>query len=307
MREIIITEEFMDMRLDRFISKVTTLSKGEIQKLLRKKYIKVNGKKQEGSYRTEKLDKVQFFLSDEVFKQDNLHSKLNTNNLNIIYEDKNIILIDKPSGILSQADGSSKEDIVSNLISYLNSKSTGIVTRLDLNTSGIVLAGKNRRALMLLNEMSKNKLIDKRYLTLVRGDFDREGKVTHYGIKDNKENKLILGNKKVDGSFEVSAEFIIKKRYKYHTLLEVRLITGKTHQIRSQLDKMGFPVVGDRKYNKSKQCGNKDDFKINRQFLHCYKLTLKYSEKYKEIVTEDKTFYSDLPKDLKNVLKELGE
>lgn len=307
MKELIINQEFMDMRLDRFISKVTVLSKGEIQKLLRKKFIKVNGKKQEGSYRTKKLDKVQFFLSDEVFKEDNLDSKVSINNLNIIYEDKNIVLINKPAGVLSQGNGSDKEDIVSMLISYLNTNSTGIVTRLDLNTSGIVLAGKNRRALMLLNEMSKNKFIDKRYLTLVHGDFNREGIITHYGIKDNKENKLILSSEKAEGSFEVSSNFKIKKKYKDYTLLEVKLITGKTHQIRSQLDTLGFPVVGDKKYNKSKQSINENNFKLNRHFLHSYKVTLKYSEKYKELIEFDKTFKCDLPRELKNVIRKLDE
>jgi len=301
MKEIIIDEEYMDMRIDRFISKVTNLSKGEVQKLLRKKIIKVNGKKKEGSYRTKNDDIVQFYLPDEVFLKNEI-IKTDFNDLDIIYEDDNLIILDKSAGVLSQGDGSKKKDIASMLVSYLNTSSTGIVTRLDLNTSGIMIGGKNRRTLMLLNEMSKKNLIDKRYLTLVKGEFDKEGKVTHYGIKDEKENKLLLFGEKKEGAFEVSAFFKIKKRYKGYTLLEVNLITGKVHQIRAQLNKLGFPVVGDRKYFID---GGNNMKGLNRQFLHCYKVTLKFEEKYKEILSEDKVFYSSIPKELDAILDKM--
>ena len=186
------------------------------------------------------------------------------------------------------------------LKSYLNTNTTGIITRLDLNTSGIVIAGKSRRSLMLLNEISKKNLIDKRYLTLVYGEFKNEGKVTLYGIKDRNQNKLILNKEKINGAFEVSAFFKIKKKYKDYTLLEVKLITGKSHQIRSQLNALGYSVLGDRKYDDNKKAGS--NITLNRQFLHCYKVTINYNEKFKDIIKEKKEFKSPLPKDLEKVI-----
>ena len=300
MKEIIINDEYKDMRLDRFVTKVTNLSKVEIQKLLRKKNIKVNGKKEQGSYRTKKLDKIQFYINEEHFKIEKKVKAVNTNKLDIIYEDENIIIVNKPAAILSQGNGSNKADVVSMLKSYLNTNTTGIITRLDLNTSGIVIAGKNRRSLMLLNEISKKNLIDKRYLTLVYGEFKNEGKITLYGIKDRKQNKLILNKEKINGAFEVSAFFKIKKKYKDYTLLEVKLITGKSHQIRSQLNALGYSVLGDRKYDDNKKTDS--NMTLNRQFLHCYKVTIDYDEKYKDIINEKKQFNAPLPKDLEKVI-----
>lgn len=300
MKEFIINNEYKDMRLDRFIGKVTNLSKGEIQKHLRKKNIKVNGKKSEGNYRTKELDKIQLFVSDSAFKTEKSIKNVNISSLNIIYEDENIIAINKPNGILSQGNGSKKDDVVSMLKSYLKTNSTGVVTRLDLNTSGIVIAGKNRRSLMLLNKLSTDNLIDKRYLTLVYGNFKDEGKITFYGIKDKEKNKLILYREKIKDAFPVSAFFNVKKKYAGYTLLEVKLITGKSHQIRAQLNKLGYSVVGDKKYNDHKKANS--NISLKRQFLHCYKVILNYDEKYKDIIKEKKELYAPLPKDLKEVL-----
>ncbi|WP_290773421.1 RluA family pseudouridine synthase [Anaerofustis sp.] len=302
MKEITIDKEYMDMRLDRFIGKVTLLSKADIQKLLRKKVIKVNGKKKEGNYRIKQDDVVRFYISDDLFKENDI-KKVDISGLDIIFEDENIIILNKKAGILSQGNGSDKRDLASMLVSYLNSSSTGIVTRLDLNTSGIVIGGKNRRSLMLLNEMSRESLIDKRYLTLVKGDFTDEGVITHYGVKDQKGNKLILSKSKVKGAFEVSAFFKIIKKFKGYTLLEVKLITGKTHQIRSQLNTMGYSVVGDRKYNDHREDDSFDKFNLKRQFLHCYKVTLNAKDNF---ITKDMTFYSKLPKDLDSVINILN-
>lgn len=303
MKEILIDDLFKDMRLDRFIGKVTNLSKGEIQKNLRKKNIKVNNKKEEGNYRTKKGDKISFYLPLDVFNIDEKIKRTDISRLDIIYEDENIIIINKPEGVLSQSDGKEKSDIVSMLKTYLNTNQTGIVTRLDLNTSGIVIAGKNRRALMLLNSLSKDNLIDKRYVTLVYGDFKNEGKVTLYAKKDTKGNKLIFLEKKEKDSFEVSSVFKVKERYNKYTLLEVQLITGKTHQIRAMLNKMGFSVVGDRKYNDHTLRNAKVNLK--RQFLHCYKVTLKYNEKYKEIIDKQKEFYAPIPKEFNDLLNNI--
>lgn len=307
MKEIIIDSNFSDMRIDRFILKTTSLSKVDIQKLLRKKYIKLNGAKAEGNIHIKEGDKVTFYLKDDIFNKNDIKiDKVNTDKLDVLFENENIIILDKPSGVLSQGNGSNKEDLISMLKSYCNSNEVGIITRLDFNTSGIVICGKNRKSLMLLNEMARNNLINKTYYTLVKGKFDISGKINHYGFKDVKNNKLILQNEYKKNYFLVSSVFTPISYYDGYTLVSVKLITGKTHQIRSQLEKLGFSVVGDMKYNKHNLGMELEkNTKLNRQFLHCKKIEIDFKGKYEALHTGKLEVDSKIPEDLNFVIKYL--
>ena len=287
MREIIIDKNHMDMRLDRFALRVLGISKGEIQKGIRTKKIKVNGKKKANNYRLQEGDIVSFYFSDELFKEEGEETKKgNIGKLDILFENENVLIVNKNAGILSQGNSSGDISIVDMAKEYLKTSQTGVITRLDRNTSGIVIIGKNRRALMLLNEMSRKNLIEKEYITLVKGKFELEGKITHYGKKG--KNKLMLYDREGEGLSEVSSIFEPIKYFNGYTLLKVNLITGKTHQIRSQIEKLGYGVVGDRKYdlhNKEKALEKKVGLK--RQFLHCGRVVIRCSGEYKEINKED--------------------
>lgn len=301
MKEIIIDKNHMDMRLDRFALKTLDISKGEVQKGIRTKKIKVNGKKAQNNHHLNEGDIISFYYDKKCFKKD-LQSDYTINTkLDILFENRDILIINKKAGILSQSDSSKKESIVEMAKAYLCTNETGVITRLDRNTSGIVIIGKNRRALMLLNEMSRKNLIEKEYITLVKGKFEIDGKITHYGKKI--ENKLVLYDEKREDLIEVSSVFNKVRHINGYTLLSVKLITGRTHQIRSQIEKLGFCVVGDMKYdlyNKDKKLEKKSGLK--RQFLHCEKVILRCEDGYEELNGKNIEIKCEMSADLKKCL-----
>ena len=251
---------------------------------IRTRKIKVNGKKAQNNYHLSEKDVIAFYYNDECFKktsQSDYNDRIDLN-LNILFENEDVLIVNKNAGVLSQGDSSNEKSIVEMAKAYLHTNEASVVTRLDRNTSGIVIIGKNRRALMLLNEMSRKNLIEKEYVTLVKGKFNIDGKVTHYGKKVN--NKLVLYDERKEDLMEVSSVFNAVKYINGYTLLKVRLITGRTHQIRSQIEKLGFSVVGDIKYdlhNKEKELEKKSGLK--RQFLHCKKVIIKCENGYDEL------------------------
>ena len=287
-----------DMRLDRYASKVTLLSKGDIQKNLRKKNIKLNGRRAQGSDRVREGDEVTFYIPDSLAREEQTAVKKEHKKLpfRVLFETDDILIVDKPAGILSQPDGSAKKDLVS-IAENAGRVGAGVVTRLDMNTSGIVLMGKSRRSLMLLNEMSREGLFTKRYTALCEGDFRRDGRTVLYARKDERENRLILKREKRQGFIEVCAEFRAVRRLAGHTLLEVNLLTGKSHQIRAMLAFLGHPVAGDRKYGAVK-CP------LKRHFLHCSSLEIRTGEKYRELFSRNLSIRSELAGDLEKYLRE---
>ncbi len=296
MKEIIISKNYENMRLDRYIGKVTTLSKVSSQKLIRKKNIKVNGKKAEANYHLLENDVVRLYLDDKYFIKEEVLPKKHHKDFNIIYENENIIIINKKANLLSQGDKSGEASVVDMLRDYLGSRECGIITRLDRNTSGLVICGKNRRSLMILNKLSKENKINKEYKALVHGAFNQEGEITHFGKKDEEQGKLLLFDLGREGLFNVESSFEILKKYKDFTLLKVALITGRFHQIRAQLNHMGFSILGDRKYN---DFSKKSSLTSNRQFLQCYKINISLDEVSKEIIKNDLTITIPLDDDLK--------
>lgn len=280
MVEILITEKNENQRVDKYIQKfLNTAPKSFVYKMIRKKNIKLNGQKILGKEIVKSGDLLTLYMSDETvrkFRQDKEISKINMN-FGIVFEDDNIILAYKPTGVASQPDvKNSKNSLNDQLIYYLYSKgeyvrnadyTPSICNRLDVNTSGIVCFGKNFKTLQVLNHAFKNKTVDKYYLTVVEGKITKSSIVTLYHKKEN-DNVVICDSKK-DGYKEVITKYTPIEYKNNMTLLEVKLITGKTHQIRAVFEYIGYPLVGDPKYNKNKS----NIFGLKSQFLHGYKIS----------------------------------
>lgn len=276
MRDITISGNDAGQRMDKFLSKyLNEAGKGFIYKMLRKKNILLNGKKSDGSEKLCDGDIVRMYLSEdtiEKFRGRKLTGdmyKVPDIELDVIYEDDNIILINKPAGMLTQK--AKPDDISLNeyLIAYLiknkciteddlQTFKPSVCNRLDRNTSGIVLAGKSLKGLQVLSDMLKQRTMDKYYYCLVRGKMIDKKELKGYLIKDCASNKVtILDKEKKDASYINTIYEPLETRNNV-TLLKVKLVTGKPHQIRAHLASDGHPIIGDAKYG---------DTKINKQYL----------------------------------------
>ena len=290
MREIRVGKNDSNQRLDRFLKKyMDEAGTGFIYKMLRKKNIKVNESKASPEMMIFEGDTIQLYLSDETIDKFIGTKEVRKSKLapRIIYEDENLVLINKPAGILSHGAGEEfEENIVDSLITYLIQKgdyipriektfSPSICNRLDRNTSGVIIGAKNSEALRLVNKAIKEGSVRKYYKTIVKGtikeDFEHKG----FLIKDEDRNLVDISDKQGERSKDVYTKFRVIMSKGGYSLLEVELITGRTHQIRSTLQTMGYPVIGDRKYGNSVV---NDEFRkkygLQNQWLHGYKIVL---------------------------------
>ena len=291
MLEIIISKEQENQRLNKFLAKVlNTAPQSFIYKMLRKKNIKLNGKKAAGDEILATGDKIELFLSDDTIS---LFSKKIQSNpyagaLNIIYEDENVIIINKPTGILSHPSISSDKDtIVDRLSAYLAKESNinynvvnrpAIVNRLDRNTSGIIIAGKNLKAIQILNAIVKDHNMHKYYLTIVHGYLQKEQLAIQYHTKDESKNKVQIDNKRFnENAKEIKTLITPIDSAKAYTLVKVQLITGKTHQIRAVLNKLSHPILGDKKYKTNANT----KFLLKHQLLHAHQIY--FNDAYDEL------------------------
>ena len=284
MQKFIVSNNDSGQTLEKYVKKVLKDAPlSIIYKLFRKKDIKVNGHWQDKKYVISSKEEVSIYLPDEKVDEFKKKVELSSNDKIkswIIYEDENILLINKPRGVLVQKSNEDDVALDNMVISYLISKKEydpnkdlGYVPapahRLDRNTAGIVIFGKNLPTLQYLsNIISDKKMITKKYLTLVKGHIDEEGMITL---------PLIKKQTHVDVDYQNGKEAITKyKLVKYvgdYSLVEVELLTGRTHQIRVHMSKSGFPVVGDAKYGDYKL--NKfieEKYKFKNQFLVSYYL-----------------------------------
>ena len=286
MREFIINESENGLSLEKYIYKVLPIAPMSfIQKLFRKKDVKVNGHHQDKKYRLTTDDKVAIYINDEQFDEFQKEKAL-IPNLKIkdwiIYEDKNVLFINKPRGFLVQKSSPRDETLDTRVIEYLMAtnqydpeKEKGFVPgpahRLDRNTSGIVVFGKNHTALTMLFELFKSHdLINKHYLALVVGNVEKDKDIITAPLKkDEKNNKVIVAK---DGKTAQTVYKVIK-RFNGYTLLDITLLTGRTHQIRVHMSYINHPVVGDSKYgNFEINKEFKEKYHFANQFLHAYKI-----------------------------------
>lgn len=320
MKEILIDKNENEQRLDRFLKKyLSNASLSFIYKMIRKKNIKVNGKKASPETIIYFGDKIELYLSDELL--DKLVSDKATEyknfDIDICYEDKNIILINKPVGKLSHSTTDRREDnVVDDMIAYLIQKkeyvprlektfTPSICNRLDRNTSGIIIGAKNYEALKAINNAIKNNKIKKYYKTIALGKIDSDFVKSSYLVKDDIKNKSMIYENPTENSKKIETSFKVIKSNEEFTLLEIELLTGRTHQIRAQLSNMGYPIIGDRKYGIDKINSKFDHiYGLKHQLLHAYKIVFADLEgelsylNGREFEIKDPEIFSKIEKDL---------
>lgn len=320
MKELIISANEANQRFDKYLAKLLNEApKGFYYKMLRKKNILLNGKKAAGTEKLKEGDSVKLFLSDETFDKFTSQKKVSRTscNLDVIYEDEDVIFINKPSGMLSQKAKESDISLIDHLLSYLLENgsihenelatfSPSICNRLDRNTSGLITAGKSLAGLQILSEWFHNRTVGKYYRCLVKGKVTKGQHVKGYLHKDEKSNQVKISEKAKDGSSYIETEYRPIAAGTDASLLEVHLITGKTHQIRAHLSYMGHPIIGDPKYGdiKTNQFFEKK-YHLKSQLLHAYRLEIPEIEgKFSHL--SDQKFIAPLPAIFEKICKDQG-
>ena len=312
MREIIITENEAGQRFDKMLAKyLKEAPKSFLYKMLRKKNIVLNGKKATGNEKLQVKDSVKLFFAEETilkFSGEKLKIVDSNEKLDIIYEDQDVIFLNKPVGMLSQKAKDSDVSMVEHLISYLVKSGQiteeelvtfhpSICNRLDRNTSGLIVAGKSLLGLQTMSQLFKERTLEKYYLCLVQGRVEESQKIDGFLTKDERTNKVSISKEKRAGEDgeEIHTEYRPVKVSDEASLLEVHLITGKTHQIRAHLASIGHPIIGDYKYGQKKVNDRyKEIYGLQSQFLHSYRLVLPdLADSLPEI--SKKTFKAEMP------------
>ncbi len=308
MQEIIVSANEAGQRFDKMLAKfLNEAPKSFIYKMLRKKNIVLNGKKATGNEKLNIGDSVKLFMSDDTIAKFSKTQIVHTNvKLSIVYEDEHILLINKPVGMLSQKATESDQSAVEHVISYmldsgqisaeeLQKFKPSVCNRLDRNTSGMLVAGKSLAALQQMGELFQNRTLKKFYRCLVVGEVKKGDFVKGYLTKDERTNKVSIMNYETEGSSAIETEYEPIWSNGKCTLLEVHLITGKTHQIRAHLAAQGHPIIGDYKYgNEALNRRYKEKYGLKSQLLHAYRLEMpKLSNSLSQI--SEKQFVAPLP------------
>ena len=293
MREYTVGRNDAGQRLDRFIGKVEPgLSPALLQKTLRKKDVKINGRPARGDARLAEGDQVRIYLTEEFFgaeRRKSLPAQEQKVELDIAYEDGNILVADKRPGVLCHDAGGawSGGTLIAQIQTYLrqkgewdprreNSFAPALCNRIDRNIGGLVIAAKNAAALRVMDGKIKNREIEKTYLCAVLGSpRPAAGRLEGYLFKDAKKNQVYVYDAPRPGALTAATEYRTLSTAGELSLLECRLITGRTHQIRAQMAHAGWPLLGDGKYGvekKNRAYGEK------RQLLHSYRLRFAFRE-----------------------------
>lgn len=307
MRTITIGKNDGGQRLDKFLTKcIKGLPTSLMYKYLRKKRIKLNGKRADGADVLKEGDVLTLFIPDE-FTEDKKTAEdtfLSKPNLSVIYEDENIILLSKkPGQLVHDGDGDDGGNtLIRHLKSYLynngeydpeseHSFAPSLCNRIDRNTGGIVIAAKNAETLRAVNEAIKESLTDKRYLCVVHGRPEDSGVFEAHLFKNTKTKTVRISDEPTRGSKPIKTGYklIDYNRELDLSLLEVRLYTGRTHQIRAHMAYLGHPLLGEGKYGV-----NRDDRRLSykHQALYSYKLTFRADDGVLSYLC-DRTFIAD--------------
>ena len=290
MKELHINKNDAGQRLDRFVGKaVPLLPESLLQKYIRLKRIKCNGKGAKRDTRLAAGDTLQLYINDEFFeapREDNAWLKVGSPRVNIVYEDENILLADKKPGVLCHSAGKwDYNTLISHIQAYLaqkgewnprgeNSFAPALCNRIDRNTGGIVIAAKTAEALRILNEKIQLREIEKYYLCAVHGKpKPPAGRLENYLFKDAAKNQVFVRQRPVPGGKTAVTEYRTLTSRNGLSLVECHLLTGRTHQIRAQMAHAGCPLVGDGKYGserKNKPLGE------SGQLLYSYKLEFRF-------------------------------
>lgn len=279
MRELVITVQEAGQRLDRYLSRVLPkASSGFLHKMIRNKNIKLNGEKAAGSERLQKGDRIQIYFSEETMekfgagrtagkgispavrpgKPDSGHKGLR-DQVKLLYQDEDVLILHKPAGMLTQKARPGDDSLNDYLLDYWREEimkgrevscvfRPSVANRLDRNTSGIVLCGITVKGLQSLSFLLKNRALEKYYLCIVRGEVTGSRKLRGYLKKDSRDNMVKVYSRPVPNAAPIETWYRSVDHNEKASLLKVRLITGKSHQIRAHLASAGYPLLGDAKY-----------------------------------------------------------
>ncbi len=328
MQQITIGSNQAGQRFDKFLHKyLPNAGSGFLYKMLRKKNIVLNGGKADGKEILAVGDEVKTFFSDETFamlsgKSADTDSNVDVSEytkayeaikgVKVLYEDDNVLILNKPAGVLTQKAEGNDLSLNEYLIGYLlhsgaitaNELATfhpSVCNRLDRNTSGIVLCGKSLAGSQALSASIKDRSVRKFYYTVCRGKITGSVHLKGYLLKDERTNTVKISRSEIPGSSPIQTIYKPVKSNERFTMLEVELITGKTHQIRAHLSSDGHPILGDRKYGNA----SGDDFGLKYQLLHAARIEFPACEGVLSPLS-GKTIEAELPQTFQNVLHKAG-
>ena len=302
MTEITVAKNDAGQRADRFLNKAyPNLTLPLICKLMRKKRIKLNGAKAEPNTKLREGDVFRFYLSDELLskEQSARENDFRTvpSELSIIYEDENLLLVDKPVGMVVHEDNDNTADTLINRIkSYLYQKqeyhpedelsfAPALCNRIDRNTCGIVIAAKNADSLRILNQKIRDRELTKLYLCIACGKVEpKSALLTAYLEKNSENNTVKISDKKTKDNLTIKTKYRVLGFNGENSLLEVDLLTGRTHQIRAHLAYIGHPLLGDGKYGSNK---------LNRKYGYKYQALCSYELRFKFTTDAGRLAYLD--------------
>ncbi len=309
MKKLTIGKNDAGQRLDKFLFKYfNSIPASMVYKGIRKKRIKLNGKKTEQGCMLKEGDVLDLYINDEFFEDNSANSDFTsvTPNLSIVYEDENILLADKRPGMLCHEDDTeSKNTLINHIKAYLynkgeydpnaeNSFAPSLCNRIDRNTGGIVIAAKNAMALRIINEKIRVREIEKFYLCLVQGRLSKKSAtLKDYLVKNEEQNRVYIHKDKIKDAKTIITKYRVISEGELTSLVEVELLTGRTHQIRAHMASIGHPLAGDGKYGT-----NEFNKKIGRktQALYSYKLKFAFTDENELSYLNGKTFeVEDVP------------
>ena len=291
MRELVVKKNDANQRLDKFLlKKFKTMPKKMAYMYIRKKCVKVNGKKATPEVMLKENDLLTFYIKDEFFdniQEENYEFLKAPKNLKIIYEDENIILLDKKPGVIVHQDKSYHFDcLLLRLQHYLydngeynpkeeNCFAPALVNRIDRNTGGIVIGAKNAESLRILNQKMKDRELHKFYLCLLINKPKKDNAIlSDYLINNEKTNKVTVLRNEKQGAKKILTKYSVLETNNNLTLCEVELLTGRTHQIRAHMSSIGCPILGDNKYGNKKL---NQKYSLSKQCLYSYKLAFDFT------------------------------
>lgn len=268
MKELTIQKNDAGQRLDKYLSKaLPALPPALMQKYIRLKRIKLGGKRVERDYRLQEGDVLQLYIGDEFFSLPDPEQRWRRakTELDVVYEDDHILLVNKPVGLVVHEDESGSSDtLIDRIKRYLYEKGAwdpedaisfvpALCNRIDRNTGGLVIAAKTAEALRILNQKIKDREISKYYLCLVHGVLKpAEGTLRNYLRRDTEKKQVFVARQKDETSVTAVLRYRTLGVRQQITLAECRLVTGRTHQIRVQMTQAGHPLLGDTKYGTAK-------------------------------------------------------
>lgn len=329
MRQIKIGVNEAGQRLDKLLAKyLSEAPKSFLYKMLRKKNITLNGKKAMGNEKLQQNDDITFFLSDETIDKFSASAFVSTETeekkvqnlsykLDVLFEDEHILLVNKPAGMLSQKAQNTDVSMVEYVIAYLldtkqltredmRTFKPSVCNRLDRNTSGMVAAGKTLTGLQELSRVFKERALEKYYLCLVKGTITEPSYLKGYLTKVNRTNQVHITQNQSQEGTAIETGFRPLQSKGNVSLLEVHLITGKTHQIRAHLASIGHPIIGDYKYGDRKINDKyQKHYGLKHQLLHAYRLVFPLDTGILSPLSK-KEFIAPFPDDFEHIAKDKG-